>query len=32
MHLAEADNRLVVHRIAEAWAEGNEAPSKPDET
>jgi len=32
MHLAEADNRLVVHRIAEAWAEGNEAPSQPDET
>ena len=30
MHLAEADNRLVVHRIAEAWAEGNEAPWQPD--
>ena len=32
MELADSSNRLVVHRIAEAWAEGSEAPSQPEET
>ena len=30
--LATAEHRLFVHRIAEAWAEGSEAPSQPEGT
>ena len=32
MTLASADHRLFVHRIAEAWADGSEAPSQPEGT
>jgi hypothetical protein len=32
MTLASPEHRLFVHRIAEAWAEGNEAPSQPEGT
>ena len=28
--LANPDTRLFVHRIAEHWAESNEAPSQPE--
>ena len=31
MRLATTDTRLFVHRIAEHWAGGNEAPSTPDD-
>ena len=30
--LASPEHRMFVHRIAEAWAEGNEAPSQPEGT
>jgi hypothetical protein len=32
MSLASPEHRLFVHRIAEAWAEGSEAPSQPEGT
>ena len=32
MSLASAEHRLFVHRIAEAWAGGSEAPSQPEGT